>query len=296
MLDGLLYLLVRMLVALLQALPLTAVARLGRAGGSLAWWLDARHRRVALANLERCFGREKSVEEIRALARENFRRLGENYASAIKTAAMSAEEIGEVLEVIGAEKLCPAGPGEPVPTRITAIGHFGNFELYARAKEFAPEGGPRGTTYRGLRQLRLDAFLGSLRARSGCQFFERRTGGDALKAALAKGGLSLGLLADQHSGKGGVLVPFFGQECLASAAPAVFSLRYRARLHVAVCYRVALGRWRIEIGEEIPTRVEGKARPVEEITRHINAALEIAVRRDPANWFWVHNRWRLPKN
>lgn len=296
MLDGLLYLVVRVLVTLLQALPLTAVARFGRAGGALAWWLDARHRRVALANLERCFGREKSAEEIHALARENFRRLGENYASAIKTATMTAEEVDKVLEVTGAEKLRPAAPGEPVPTRITAIGHFGNFELYARAKEFAPEGGARGTTYRGLRQLRLDAFLGSLRARSGCQFFERRTGGNALKAALNKGGLSLGLLADQHAGDNGMRISFFGQECLASAAPAVFALRYRAYLHTAVCYRVALGRWRIEVGEEIPTRVEGKARPIEEITRDINAALEIAVRRDPTNWFWVHNRWRLPKN
>ena len=39
------------LVAFLQALPLTWVARLGRCGGALAYWLDARHRRVALRNL-----------------------------------------------------------------------------------------------------------------------------------------------------------------------------------------------------------------------------------------------------
>ena len=42
--EALLYLLVRSLVALLQALPLNRVARLGRAGGALAYRLDARHR------------------------------------------------------------------------------------------------------------------------------------------------------------------------------------------------------------------------------------------------------------
>ena len=25
----------------------------------------------------------------------------------------------------------------------------------------------------------------------------------------------------------------------------------------------------------------------------VNRAFEIAVRRDPANWFWVHKRWKL---
>jgi KDO2-lipid IV(A) lauroyltransferase len=36
----------------------------------------------------------------------------------------------------------------------------------------------------------------------------------------------------------------------------------------------------------------GKRRAVEDIMRDINARLEIAVRRDPANWFWVHDRWK----
>ena len=26
--------------------------------------------------------------------------------------------------------------------------------------------------------------------------------------------------------------------------------------------------------------------------RDVNAAFEAAIRRDPANWFWVHNRWK----
>ena len=27
----------------------------------------------------------------------------------------------------------------------------------------------------------------------------------------------------------------------------------------------------------------------------VNRAFEIAVRRDPANWFWVHDRWKRSK-
>ena len=77
--DAPLYWFARAVAALIQALPLTLVARLGRACGAAAFWLDARHRRVALRNLEMCFGGEKSPAEIRAIAKENFRRIGENY-------------------------------------------------------------------------------------------------------------------------------------------------------------------------------------------------------------------------
>src|SRR5216117_3854519 len=103
--EPLLYFLARTVVGLLQALPMPWVARLGRAGGGLAYWIDARHRRVAIENLTRCFGQERPPIEIRALARENFKRLGENYCCAIKTAGMSWAELQKHLEFDGLEKL-----------------------------------------------------------------------------------------------------------------------------------------------------------------------------------------------
>ncbi|HYV29356.1 MAG TPA: hypothetical protein VFA77_17620 [Candidatus Eisenbacteria bacterium] len=292
--DPLLYFLARAVVGLLQALPLPWVARLGRAGGRLAYWIDARHRRVALGNLQQCFGAEKSLQEIKALARENFRRIGENFSCAVKTAAMSFEELRSVCELVGAEKLL-AHPGEAgLPSCVVAIGHFGNFELYARFGQFLPPF--RGvTTYRGLRQASLNRLMQSLRERSGCQFFERRTEAAALKAALTGTGVLLGLLADQHAGDRGLRLPFFGHDCSTSAAPAIFALRYRWPLHSGFCFRVAPGRWRLEFGDEIPTHEHGRPRSVEAIMLDVNRAFEAAVRRDPANWFWVHERWKPDK-
>jgi KDO2-lipid IV(A) lauroyltransferase len=89
-----------------------------------------------------------------------------------------------------------------------------------------------------------------------------------------------------------VQVPFFGHNCSTSAAPAIFALRYRCPLHTGFCYRVGLGRWQIEASDEIPTREGGQPRSIEAITLDISKAFEKAVRRDPANWFWVHNRWK----
>jgi lauroyl/myristoyl acyltransferase len=30
-----------------------------------------------------------------------------------------------------------------------------------------------------------------------------------------------------------------------------------------------------------------------DIMRDVNTAFETAIRRDPVNWLWVHNRWKL---
>jgi len=240
-----------------------------------------------------CFGQEKSPAEIRAIARENFRRIGENFASAAKTASMSFEALRPHIDFVGNPTIITPAPGEKPRSIVGAIGHFGNFEMYARIGQIFPPF-QAATTYRGLRQPSLNRLMQSLRERSGCLFFERRTDGAALRAAMNQPGMMLGLLADQSAGDGRP-IPFLGHDCLTTLSPAIFSLRYHCPLHTAICYRVSLARWRIEIGPEIPTIENGHPRSAEAITLDVNRAFEIAVRRDPANWFWVHNRWKQRK-
>jgi Kdo2-lipid IVA lauroyltransferase/acyltransferase len=289
LMDTLLYWPARALVALIQSLPLPLVARLGRAGGALAFWADARHRRVALQNLQMCFGQEKTPREIRALAKENFRRIGENYASAVKTAAMTPEALQPHFRFIGADKILPHEADAGPQSRIVAIGHFGNFELYARFGQFVPIF-KCATTYRALNQPALNRLMQSLREHSGCRFYERRTEGKLVRAHMGDTGLLLGLLADQSMT--GLRAPFLGHDCSTTLAPAIFALRYKCPLHTAICYRVGLAKWEIEVGDEIPTRENGHPRSSGDIMRDVNRAFEIAVRHDPANWFWVHRRWK----
>lgn len=292
--QALLYYFVRSLIVLLQAPPLAWVAQIGRAGGGLAYRLDRRHRNVAIANLTMCFGGEKSAEEIRALAHENFRRIGENFACAIKTASMSTDQIREHLEIVGIEKLMGRNEAGPGASCVFAIGHFGNFELFAHAAHAAP-GRQGATTYRALKGQAINRLLLELRESTGCLFFERRTEGAALRSALRERPLVLGLLADQHSGDHGLRLPFLGHECTTSKAPAVFALRFNIPLQTAVCYRTRLGHWRIEVGDEIPTQENGHPRSAAGIMLDVNRAFDAAVRRDPANWFWVHKRWKPAK-
>lgn len=289
--DFLLYWPARLLIGILQSLPLEWVAHIGRAFGSLAYLLDARHRRKTIENLKFCVGAGKSDREIAALARENFKRIGESFCSAVKTASMDWKDLKERCEITGVERIPKGDPANP-QNCIFSIGHFANFELWARLNNLVP-GYQFATTYRGLRPPALDRILQELRNRSGCLYFERRTQGSALKAALAKSGLMLGILSDQHAGDHGLHIPFFGRVCSTTAAPAVFALRYRCPLHVGICYRTAPGRWRLELSEGIPILENGQPRSSSDIMLDVNKVLEAAIRRDPANWFWVHNRWKL---
>ena len=290
--DRLLYYLGLSVVKCFQALPLRWVAWTGRAGGALAYWLDARHRRVAIRNLSAAFGEERSPTELRGLAKENFKRLGENYCCAVKTAAMTWAELEGCLEFAGLEKL--QGGSSTPQSRVFAIGHFGNFELYARGNHAMPQY-QFATTYRALKQQGFNRLLLELRQRSGCLLFERRFDADALRAAMSRQDLILGFLSDQHAGSSGAWVSFFGRVCSTTTAPAIFAQRYKLPLHTAICYRAGLGRWRIEVGDEIPTLRGEERRSAKEVMRDVNQAFETAIRRDPANWFWVHNRWKPRK-
>ena len=75
-------------------------------------------------------------------------------------------------------------------------------------------------------------------------------------------------------------------------SPAVLALRYHTELHTAFCYRLAPAHWRVELDRIIATHENGHPRTSEDIMRDVNRSFEVAVRRDPANWFWVHRRWK----
>ncbi len=289
--DHTLCLLTRGGIGLLQAAPLSWAARLGRFGGEVVFWVDRRHRRMTIANLTRCFQHEMTAVQIRALAHENFRRIGENACCAIHAAALSPARIQEVLRVEGQGLGGNKDAAGVARNCLFATGHFGNFELFTRLGTYI-SGYQFASTYRGIRQPALNQMFHDVRTRWGMQMFERRTESDELKKLLKQGGLLLVLVADQSAPTNGQEVSFLGHTCMASRAPALLAARYGCTLYVPICYRTGLGRWVIETGDAIPTEENGRRRSCEAITQDINRAMEAAVRRDPANWFWVHNRWK----
>ena len=169
--DTLIYWLGRALIALIQALPLTFVARLGRAAGGLAYWLDARHRRVALKNLAMCFGAGKIAggnprprpgkfpPHRRKLRQRHQNLRDELLRNCVRTSNSSAWSA------------CCRRAASSTPAAISEI-----LNSTPGSRTLAP-GYPCAATYRALNQPALNRLMEKLRDRSGCLFFERRTDG-----------------------------------------------------------------------------------------------------------------------
>ena len=88
MVDFSIYLLYRAGSAIVNALPLRALFIFGEGLGVGAWILLRKYRRLALQNLMIAFGQEKSERELRAIARQSFRRLGSNLLCSLKLGVM----------------------------------------------------------------------------------------------------------------------------------------------------------------------------------------------------------------
>jgi heptosyltransferase-2 len=72
--------------------------------------------------------------------------------------------------------------------------------------------------------------------------------------------------------------------------PAVLAKKTGAALMPISIVTCGIARWRIEVDDFIPSRGISTA----EITARINLSLERQIRKDPSDWFWVHNRWKTP--
>lgn len=287
------YWLCRVVFALVAPLPLTLVFRLGQGLGWLAHALFWPYRALARHNLALAFAGEKNPAQVRQLARQHFTTLGANLLSGVRASRMDLDELRRVATVENIEILQVAlDRGRGV---VLVLSHLGCWELFAQLCQFLPQY-RWGTVYQPLGNAPLEEFLRGLRAARGVQLFNRRGGFHAPADFLRAGG-ALGVLVDQHAGDGGVWAPFFGRLASSSTLAALLALRTGAELVPIAVRTVGPARWRVVISPPVSPAgpATGAELTPERLTLAINAAVERQVRAAPADWFWVHNRWKTPR-
>jgi heptosyltransferase II len=285
MLDRLIYWLALGAITVIRHLPLAVCFVLGQVIGALLWAILPRYRKLARENLSAVFAKEKAPSEIRRLTFRHFTTLGANGICAFKVAALSQKAILRIApfensEVV--ERNILRGRGV-----VLAISHMGSWELYAQAAFQRPET-RFGTVYQALRNPYLDELINRDR-RKGVETFDRKKGFQAAIALLRKPG-SAAVLVDQSAGHGGIWMPFFNRLCSTSPLAGALAIRTNSAVIPAAIYTSGFAKWRIVFEEEIPY---DPANP-EQLTADINTVLERQIRRSPADWLWVHNRWKTP--
>ena len=246
---------------------------LGAALGVLAFWLGIR-RAVALDGLSRAFP-ERSDEERRRLARAAYAQLGRSLFEIAFGAPVVRFEGWEIWERAQAE-----GTG-----MVTAIAHFGNFELMARAAH--QRGAPVTLIGRRLRGV----FNRWLVEGRGIRTLPDRGSSTAALAALRRGE-TLAIAVDQNMRPSrGIFVEFFGEQACTTPAAAVYALRSGAPLIAAFPVRQPDGSHVVWMRGPFTTALRGHAAVVD-LTQQLTRAVEQAVRENPDHWFWVHRRWK----
>lgn len=168
-----------------------------------------------------------------------------------------------------------------------ATAHLGNWELSAFAHALMAE--PMSFVVRPLDNPVLDEIATRYRTLSGNKLIGR--GKDFLRPLIAAlhRNEAVGILIDQNvTPDRGIFINFFGRPACVDSAFA----RLAARTGAAVIPGYAL--WSNEESRYIlhfdpPVEITGDG---QSDTQAIHARLESAIRRHPAQWLWIHRRWK----
>jgi heptosyltransferase-2 len=268
--------------ALFLVLPLTWTFRIGQAIGLMVWAILPSYRDLARRNLSRAMS-EWTTQQVDAGVRQHFQTLGANFLCAFVLAQKSWEETRKYFDVSGYGR-----SQEIEKTSIVAlVPHIGNWELMATAPNW--DSRRIAAVFQRLRNRLIDDHVRKFRGLSGLELLDRSEGFNRGIIILKEGGV-LAILPDQHAGDKGIWVPFFDRLCSTTPLPAIMAKKTHSGIRWGLVRTVGVARWRLDSGlEDLSPKAS-----IEEMTYAMNRRLEEKIRENPADWFWVHDRWKIP--
>jgi KDO2-lipid IV(A) lauroyltransferase len=282
------HILYRLFALLLSGLPRRAVLTFGEGLGLLGFWLDGRHRRIALDNLDQAFGRERSAVERRTIARRSFRTFGRNILETVRVSGWSQARVLGLIEVEGRERLERAHAAGLGVLLFSA--HFGNWEMIVPPVSTVA---PYHIIARALDNPLIDRDVVAARTRHGAAIINKLGAGRPVLRALGRGDV-VGILIDQNVlRREAVFVDFFGRPAATTPALAVLHLRTGAPIVPMIVDLLPAGRYRVRFGPPVEIAPTGdEHRDVLIITGICTKMIEAEIRRLPEAWLWVHKRWQ----
>jgi Kdo2-lipid IVA lauroyltransferase/acyltransferase len=280
--DQLGHFLVVGLLRALSILPYSLVARLGSALGAALYALPSRRKHIVLVNLRLCFP-EKSVHEYDELAREHFRHLIRSYLERGVQWFGSAQRISNLVQIDSAIDL--EDPNAP-PTIFMGF-HFVGIEIGCIVYSLKM---PAASLYTHMSNTRLCDVAKRQRGRFGAEMVERSTSAKKI-VRLLREGKPVMLAADMdHGVENSVFVPFFGVP--ACTLTSVSRLARMGGARVVPFVTEVLPDFK---GYQLTVFAPLNNFPSKSDTndaRSMNAFLETQILKFPAQYYWVHRRFK----
>ena len=158
------------------------------------------------------------------------------------------------------------------------LGEFG-FDIYSIARPFD--------------NRFLNKYLYDVRQRKGQKIIDKKGASEAMEQIVRQGS-TLCFIADQNAGKKGIFVDFFGRKASTYKSIGLLAIQYNLPIGVGVSRRVdSRFFFEMELARLImPEEWKDKDDPLLWITQEYTKAFEESIRKDPTQYWWIHNRWK----
>ncbi len=290
-LDFTIYLVVRLVVCMVQSLPLSIALALSDCFARLAYQIDRRHRDVARDNLHHAFPELRQKPAACAdLIRRTFRHFFRVVVEIIHAPRLfHVHRWHKTVELINPRAMLDRLTADRPLLIVTA--HFGNWEIAGYILGLF-----HFRTYAIARTLDnpyLERYFKRFRQATGQTILAKKGDFDQILEILRSRG-AIATLGDQDAGPKGLFVDFFGRPASTHKAVALMALEQDVPLLVVGVPRVAEPtQYQIVVVDEIdPRDYDDDPNAVRTITQRYTHALEQLIRRYPEQYFWLHRRWK----
>lgn len=270
----------KLLIRILGALPPDLRSLLGYALGIFLYLIPTQEKAIALKQIQLFIPEENPTKVTRAM----FANLGQTLLESLNVPPYLKNI--EIRFTLHNQELTHELINSNRPI-VALTAHTGNWDLMAAY--MVAMGANLSTIGRPARKASLQTVLAELREAYGIRMLWR-TGKDGTRDIIKelKNNRVVAALIDQDTRVSSAWVPFFGHPAKSPSGIIALAKRYDAI--IATCFNVRIGLNSFELFIDIIDT----SLTVEEILTEYNRRLESIVRQNPAQWVWLHKRWRSP--
>ena len=283
------YYLAKLVSKLVCCLPKNLRSGIGSGLGYLGWLLVPKWRKqMAIDNISYCL----QVDETQAqqIAKQSVYRFGSMLLEVLYFPKIKQENLTEFVTFKNKEVLEQAlAEGKGV---ILATAHYGNWELMAHALGLM--GFPLLSVARRQNNAAMDRFINEYRSLAG-GLVTYKSGVLEMVRYLSEG-FCIGLLMDQDAGSDGIMVDFLRKSSSTPKGPAALARLKEAPIVPLLIYQERPGKHEIYCYPTMHVqKTADREQDIRQMTEELVEVLQGAVQARPAEWFWLHNRWKTKK-
>lgn len=271
---------------LFNILPKSVLKPILNGIGTLGYYFDKKHRKIAFANLDFCFKETKTREEKEQIVRQMYKNLAFFGYDFIQNQNTTKEKIAQKVHIKNIDILKKALNSDRAVTFQSA--HYGMWELIPLSLSALASSRGVSVVGRPLDSKTMDKILLKNRSQFNIQMIDKKNALRQMLKAISQNRL-LGVIVDQNTTKSeGVEVSFFGKKVMHSPALSLIHKRTNSIIIPVFIHKIDEFTHELTLYEPLDT----ENLSIQQITQAQADITEKIIQKKPDEYFWVHKRFK----